>query len=388
VSILFRRPSAPEARSLSYQSVFGTGADVDLFGSGVAGQLQLIPLFAAQRLIIDQFASTPFHAYRLGAAGDKQRMTSQPQLVSNPSSVGHLPFAWKAQLVASLLSYGNAYGLIVRRDDVGSATGLDWLDPTHVSVDESNPMVPIYYYDGRTIPRSSLLHIPWILQPGKWKGLSPMQAFKVAFETGQSAQISARDWFVNGAIPTGILKNVDRDVSAETAGVAKERFKVGAAGRDVVVLGSEWDYSTIGIPADEARFIEQLKMTATQIASIYGIPAEMIGGETGASMTYSTLEQQSMNFLTYTMNPWFVRVEDALTTLLPQPQYVKFNTDSLVRADLEARMRAHEIALRIGLETQDEGRNTEDRPPLTDEEKAAWMAVYAKVPPPPPPATR
>jgi HK97 family phage portal protein len=212
--------------------------------------------------------------------------------------------------------------------------------------------------------------------PGKRWGVSPLKAFKTTFETGQSAQTTARDWFANGAIPSAHLKNEARTVDSEVADVVKRRYKAAVKGRDVLVTGNDWSLDVIGVPADEARFIETLKLTATQVASIYGIPPEMIGGETGSSLTYSTVELNSINFVTYTLRPWLVRIEESLSALLPQPQYVKFNVDALIRADTKSRMEAHEIALRIGLETQDEGRAIEDKPPLTEAEKAEWLNTY------------
>jgi hypothetical protein len=62
---------------------------------------------------------------------------------------------------------------------------------------------------------------------------------------------------------------------------------------------------------------------------------------------------------------------------------VKFNLDSVARADLKTRMESHEIALRIGLETNPEGRALEDKAPLTPDEIDQWQNLYAKRAPAP-----
>jgi HK97 family phage portal protein len=257
---------------------------------------------------------------------------------------------------------------------------VEWLNPDKCDVDQSNLARPRWFYDGSEISSRDMIHIPALVQPGQVLGVSPLKAFKTTFETGSAAQQTARDWFANGAIPSAHLKNNAQTMDPESADIARRRYKAAVKGRDVLVTGSDWSLTTIGVPADEARFIETLKLTATQVASIYGIPPEMIGGETGSSMTYSTVEQNSLNFVTYSLRPWLVRIEEALSAQLPAPQYVKFNIDALVRSDLLTRMQAHEIALRIGLETQDEGRAIEDRPPLSDAERAAWLDAYRPQP--------
>jgi HK97 family phage portal protein len=379
---LFFQPR--EQRSLSYQDVFGSGGSLDLLGTGIEGAARLVPVYAAWRLIADQFASTPWHAYRESPDGTRQRMSSQPKLMTNPSPVGLSQSAWKTQCIVSMLARGNAVGY-----DVGSTafpSGLVWLNPDRVSCDESGA-VPEYYYEGRHLDRARVTHIPWFLLPGKFWGLSPIGAFRTLLETGHSAQATARDWFANGAIPSVHLQNTAKVLSADDATAAKTRYKAAVVGRDALVTGNDWDLKTIGVPADEARFIETLKLTATQVATIYGIPPEMIGGETGSSMIYATVEQNLLNFATLTMRPWFTRVEETISDLLPKPQYVKFNLDVIVRADLKSRMEAHDIAQRIGIETNDEARAVEDRAPLTPEQKSEWLDVW-KRPADPKPGTR
>lgn len=370
MTLLFRSRAA--TRAISYQGLWASGGSVDLLGNSVEGALRLVPLFAAHRLLIDQFASTPLHAYTTGADGTRERLRVQPRMSSEPSPT-RMAYSWKAQCIASLLSTGNAYGYKVE-PQTNNAT-CEWLDPAMVSVDESGPL-PIYTYMGRELDRSEVLHIAWITQPGKWKGLSPLAAFKVAFETGQAAQTSARDWFVNGAIPSGHLKNTAKTLNETEATELRKRYKSAVSGRDVLVTGADWQYTTIGIPADQARFIEMIRLTATQVAAIYGVPAERIGGDTGKSLTYSTLEQDQLMFLSNSLRPWYANVEEALSTLMPANTYVRFNADVHVRTDITTRMQAYEVAQRAGVLTNDEARALEDRPPLTTAQKDLWMSLW------------
>jgi phage portal protein BeeE len=130
------------------------------------------------------------------------------------------------------------------------------------------------------------------------------------------------------------------------------------------------------VPADDVHFLETIKASATEIAAIYRVQPEDIGGVSGGSLTYATLEMNELKRNRRALMPWVRRMEWATTGLLPQPQYVKANMDHLARADLKTRMEAHDIALRIGLETLPEGRALEDKAPLTPDEINEWQNMY------------
>lgn len=381
MSLLFGRKS-PEVRG-ALQDLFARGGINDpLNASTIDSALSLAPVYASVRLLADQFAAAPLRAFRQAPDGSREKLAKQPQLMVSPSA--HVSaFTWKYQAITSVLLRGNAFGYVTSMDAAGWPTSIEWLHPDHVEVDES-ATVPVFYFDGRPLDRMRVVHVPGFAVAGSCVGVSPLRAFTTTIETGLRAQNFGRDWFKNGAVPGGILKNTAQAIEPETAQAARERFKVATQGRELFVTGADWDYSPLSVPADEARFIETLKLTATQIANVYGVPPERVGGETGSSMTYGNREQDSLDLVTFALRPWFVRFEEALTALTPRPQYVRFNDDAIVRADLITRMQAHEIALRIGLETNDEGRAIEDRPPLTDDERQRWQDDYAKKPEPAP----
>jgi HK97 family phage portal protein len=374
VTVLWRRPAPVERRSVSYQDVFGSGGDVDLLGNGVEGALKMVALFAAVRLITDQFASTPLLGYETLPDGTRALMKQQPDLLTRPR--WGTATTWKGQCVTSLLTWGNAYGLVTGVDRFLRPSQLQWLSPSAMTVDDELDQPPKYWWNGREVPPHLMVHVPWIVLPGRAKGLSPIGYFKLLFETGQSAQVLAHDWFQNNAAPAVHFKNTDRTLNLKQATEMKDRYKESVQGRDALVTGKDWDLKTIGLPADEARFISGLKLTATQVASIYGIPPEEIGGERGASMQYTTLEMDDLRLSGRTMRPWYVRVEDALTSVMAPAEYSRFDADVMVRTDLKSRMEAHAIAERAGVETNDEARHSEDRPPMTDAQRAAWLETW------------
>jgi HK97 family phage portal protein len=379
---LFFRPTPAEQRSISYQELWGSGGDVSLLGSGVEGRLALVPLFSAWRTIIDAVCSTPWYGYRRVPGGAPQRLDPQPNILTKP--LLGTPFTWKQQAVVSLLSDGNAVGLITARDRFGYADQLYWADPADVSINDSEPRRPVFYWRGRELEPETFVHIPWITVPGKVRGLSPLKAFMVAFEMGAAAQQFGRDWLANGAVPSGHFKSSGYVDDAD-ADRAKKRFRAAVAGRDVLVTGDDWSYTAIGVPADEARFIESLKLSSAQIASIYGLRPEDVGGEaSGPSLEYKTIESDERRTASRVVRPWAVRLEEAVTALRPPDEYSLFDLDAHVRADLLTRMQGHQIALRTGLETQAEGRIAEGKPPLTPEQQQEWMDTYGRLPEPRP----
>ena len=330
-------------------------------------------LFAAHRAIVDTVASTPLHAYRELPGGTSERLGRAPRLIR--PLVG-TRYTWKSQIVASMVADGNAFGLATGWDRDFYPTGVTWIKPDRVWVDEDGTL-PEYLVDGRPVDRDRLIHIPWIVPPGRWRGISPLKAFKTAFETGTLAQSWARDWFKNDTVPPVHVKNTARTLEPGQAERVKEKYLAAVRGRRPFVSGSDWDLSVIGVPPDEQRFIESLKLTAGQVATIYGLEPEDVGGEAANSLTYSTVEGNERKRANRIGRPWCMRIEEALSLHVPRPQYFKFNLDANVRADLKTRMEAHEIALRIGLETQDEARVLEERPPLTAEQQSEWLAMYS-----------
>lgn len=379
VSLFFRS----ESRAISPQAFdnFLSGDDTVSLSIGDKA-LRLTPVYSAVALLADSVASLPVHAYRQRGDGTRERLPGYP-LLSEPAAVGTV-YDWLHRAMVSLLLRGNAYGLVTARNREGWPVSVEWLNPVDVTVDESTAL-PCYYVKGREIPAAQLLHLVAFARPGKATGLSPIQSFALTIDLGLDAQKAARDWYRNGTRPSQSLKNTARTLDSAQSKVVRERFKATAGNGDVFVHGSDWELSQVGVSAQDAQFLDAIKATATQVAAIYRIPPEKIGGETGSSLTYATVEQQSIDFLTHSLRPWLVRVEQALSAQMPRGTYAKFNADAMIRTDLLTRYQAHEIALRTGLETLDEGRLLEDKAPLTDAEKSAWLAAYKPTLQPPKP---
>jgi HK97 family phage portal protein len=354
-----------EQRAITFQDVWGTGADVSTTSTvSMDKALTLSSVYSATSLIADLVSSFPTHGYR--KQGEQRiSLDPQPSLCSSPTVFG-TSVDWTHRCVISLAMRGNAYGLITDVDDRQYPRKIEWLHPDDVTImDNRAEGRPDWRYLGKPLDASRLLHIPYYSVPGYVLGLSPIKAYALAVDVGLFSQAFGRDYFRGGSIPAGILKTDQRIDDPEKADVIKARFKRDAARREPVVLGSGLDYQTISVAPDESQFLHTIRATATQIAAIYHLDPTLIGGEVaGGSLTYANVEQRSLDLVKLALVPYVRRIEEALRPHLPGQQFIKFNMDAFIRPDTLNRFSAYKMALDAGWMSRDEIRALEDLPPM------------------------
>lgn len=388
-----QRTPEPEHRDLNIGSVsFPLNYGPSVVTEAVTWEaFRLAPVFAAGRLLASSIASLPLQVYR--RTRDGREKIPLPPLFASPSATGTLhDWVWRA--ITALAYQGNAVGLVTSRDRLEYPLQIEWLNTDLVTVSDSLPNLgergsftnPIWSYNGTPLPEEDLVHIPWFVLPGRVWGLSPLGAYASTVRIGLDAQQYKSDWFKSGGVPPGQFRNENQKVEQADAQTIKTRLVQAIRSHEPLVYGKDWQYEPFPIPSSDAQFVETMRLTSSQIASIYGIPPEMIGGETGHSMTYQNVEQQSINFVQFTLLPWLTKLEDVLSTLLPRNQYVKFNVDGLIRTDAATRYANYEKAREVGLLSIDEIREMEDMSPLPREQgndytPLAVLTAQAKTPP-------
>lgn len=378
---LFRR-STTETRSAGdgWHSVFGTARGM---GRSMTAAMRLVPVYSATSVIADSIAIMPVSEYEV-AGGSKRKSRQQSPLILDPHPVPTMTrVEWLHQFVMSFLLRGNAYGLITAITPAGIPSKIAWIHPDDMEVDEHGSM-PVYRMRGQVLDPKALLHIPWVPPPGSVVGLSPIAQFRQMLETGHMAESFGKNWFENGSTPSGHLKYGQGKLDTAEAAKAKSRFKAAVAGNDLFVSGQDWTWEALSVKPEEAQFLQTIKATANQIAAIYRVDPSDIGGESANSLTYSTLEMNQIKFQTRALQPIFTRLEHHISRMLPDYHYIKFNPDALVRTDAKTRMEVSAIALKNGLMTNEEGREKEERPHLTEQQKQDWQKYYSKVSEPAP----
>jgi HK97 family phage portal protein len=368
--------SEVEARTLQWPFDVGPPSAYGPRGDSLDGALSLIPVYAAARLLADSVASLPLQTYR--NVGDHAVKLGTPSLFRNPSATGTL-YDWLFACMSSLVLKGNAYGLVTQRDGMQFPTLIEWLNPECVWVDEST-RAGRFYLEGRELAHEDVLHLRAFTVPGRLQGISPIGAFAATIGAGLSQVQYGADWFAAGGFPPGTFKNSAMTVEEEDADRVKVRLSNAIRSRQPLVYGSDWDYTPISVPPSEAQFIAASQMTATQIAAVYGIPAERIGGGTvGGSLTYKNQEQDEIAFQAGTIRPWVTRLEQGFFGLLPERQYVRFNLNATVRSDLKTRFEVYRIQREIGFANIDEQRALEELQPLPAGEGQDYEPLAAMI---------
>lgn len=337
----------------------------------------LIPYFASVRILAEQISALPLRTYV--ESGEISKPTKDGQLVKSPSVID-TRVTWVRKAVISLASHGNAYGIITGFDALGFATGIEWIPSNEVYVDDASFTNPRYYWASASsgyaeIPRERIVHIPWFVEPGQVKGLSPIKAFARSIGVGLHAQEYGSSWFQNGGVPPATFKNTQKTISSEQAEEITARLVASLRSGRPLTYGADWEFSAIEINPEDAQFIQTLKMNATQIAAIFGVPPEWVGGETGGSLTYNNPEQNSFYVYTTVLLPWLTLIEDHLSGLLPDRHFVKFKPDGILRGDTKSRYEAHKIGIDAGFLTVDEVREMENRSPLPKPKEPTQIQV-------------
>lgn len=203
-------------------------------------------------------------------------------------------------------------------------------------------------------------------------GYSPIVMAKNAVGMTLACEEYGVSFFENGANPGGVL---------EHPGVLKDPAKVRESwqsvyvgsrnDRKVVVLEEGMKYQQIGIPPEEAQFLETRKFQINEIARLYRIPPHMVGDLDKSS--FFNIEQQSLEFVKYTLDPWVIRWEQPLqrALLLPQEKqeyFIKLNVDGLLRGDYQSRMNGYSVGRQNGWLLTNDIREMEDMNLIPKEE--------------------
>jgi len=384
ISKLFKSRDKPRNNYLNSSYSF-------LFGSTTSGKavneytaMQTTAVYACVRILSETIASLPLQLYRYSSEG-KERVFNHSlyNILHNEPNPEMTSFVFRETLMSHLLIWGNAYAQIIR-DQTGRVLALYPLLPNKVTVHRSDNgrLFYIYRRDSDESPNFKqhgevtlmdyeVLHIPGLGFDGL-VGYSPIAMAKNAVGMTLACEEYGASFFANGANPGGVL---------EHPGILKDPAKVRESwnavyqgsknAHKVAVLEEGMKYQQIGIPPEEAQFLETRKFQINEIARLYRIPPHMVGDLEKSS--FSNIEQQSLEFVKYTLDPWVIRWEQALmkALLLPSEKkgyFIKFNVDGLLRGDYQSRMNGYSVGRQNGWLSANDIRGLEDMNPITDEE--------------------
>ena len=289
-------------------------------------------------------------------------------------------FVFRETLMTHLLLWGNAYAQIIRNGK-GEVIGLYPLMPNRMTVDRDAFGKICYRYQMQdsdahtgktgnvTLKPSDVLHIPGLGFDGL-VGYSPIAMAKNAIGLSIATEEYGARFFANGATPGGILEFPGTVKNPESI---RESWNKGFSGNNahkVAILEEGMKYTPISISPEQAQFLETRKFQIDEIARIFRVPPHMVGDLEKSS--FSNIEQQSLEFVKYTLEPWIIRWEQSLNRALlsetEKPDYfVKFNVDGLLRGDYQSRMNGYAIGIQNGFMSPNDVRTLECLDLIPDE---------------------
>lgn len=327
---------------------------------GIDVALSHSAVFACTRLLADTVASLPVDVY-----GPDGGQLPTPAVLSEPAAGMSLP-EWVEAVMRSLLLRGNAYGLITARTGPGLLPGqVELVHPDMVSVSQDpSSGVLTYRVGGRAYGRHDVWHARAFVMPGVALGLSPITTARQQIALGLAAQRFGAEYLASSGAPTVLIESTDPDLDEDSAGELRDEYVRAQRVRRPMVTGTNVTIKPLSITAEESQFLATQRASVQDVARIFGVPVEMVGGDSGSSMTYATVEGRALDFLRYSVAPWLTRLENALSRLLPVGHRVRFNADALLRSTTTDRYAAYKAALEARWLTVDEVRALEDLPPL------------------------
>lgn len=359
------------------------------FGSTTSGKtvnertaIQTTAVYACVRILAETIASLPLHTYKYTENGKvKATEHSLYKILHDEPNPEMTSFVFRETLMGHLLLWGNAYSQIIR-DGRGKVIALYPLMPDKVTV-ERNDKGEIYYVytkeDKNYILRNEeMLHIPGLGFDGL-VGYSPIAMAKNAIGMAIATEEYGAKFFANGANPGGVL---------EHPGVVKDPQRVRDSWNSVyqgsnnahrvAVLEEGMKFQSIGIPPEQAQFLETRKFQIEEICRIFRVPPHLVASLDKA--TFSNIESQSISFVVHTIRPWLVRLEQSFQRALFLPSekenyFIRFTVEGLLRGDFASRTQGYSTAIQNGWMSPNDVRELENMNPIPIEEGGSTYMV-------------
>ena len=361
---VFKSRDKPQNRTPGSSYAFFLGGSTSGKAVTERSAMQMTAVYSCVRILAEAIAGLPLHLYRYTPDGSKVKAVDHPLylLLHDEPNPEMSSFVFRETLMTHLLLWGNAYAQIIRNGK-GEVVALYPLMPNRMSVDRDKHGQLYYTYtrasdeaptmNGMTVllTPSDVLHIPGLGFDGL-VGYSPIAMAKNAIGLAIATEEYGAKFFANGAAPSGVLEHPGTIKDPSRVREAwMSQFGGSANSGKVAVLEEGMKYTPISISPEQAQFLETRKFQINEIARIFRIPPHMVGDLEKSS--FSNIEQQSLEFVKYTLDPWVIRWEQSIQRALLRPEekkryFAKFNVEGLLRGDYQSRMNGYAVARQNG----------------------------------------
>ena len=362
------------------------------FGKTISGKnvndfvaMQNTAVYACVRTIAESIASLPLYLYQFKNGG-KEKAVDHPlySLLHDAPNNEMTSFAFRENLIVQLLLRGNCYSYISRTlSGRGAIKELYPLAASQMSVERNDDGELFYRYrrydeknpnfkeKGEIILRQDeVLHVAGLGFDGII-GYSPIAMAKNAIGLSIACEDFGSNFFANGARPSGILKTPTLIKNPEKLRESWQSMYGGANAGKVAILEEGMSYESISIPPEDAQFLQTRKFQIAEIARIFRVPLHFLNELDHA--TFSNIEEQSREFVIYTLTPWIARLEQAFNKALLLPSekkkyFIKFNLSGLLRGNYSSRMQGYAVGRQNGWLSANDIRELEDMNLISAEE--------------------
>ena len=313
--------------------------------------LRSAAVYACVRVLAESVASLPLITYRRTDTGKDRALNHAlyPLLHDTPNSE-MTSFEFRETMMGHVLLWGNAYAEI-ELNNRGDVLGLWPLRPDRMQVTRNQMGTLAYRYqmpdNSYTVfPQSMIFHLRGLSSNGI-VGYSPIQMARNAIGLSLATEEFGGRFFSTGARPGAVLQH-----PGQLGDKAYERLKTSWAeqhqglsnAQRMAILEEGMQIETIGVPPNDAQFLETRQFQIKEIARIFRVPLHKIGDLENA--TFSNIEQQETGFVVDSLRAWLVRIEQAITRDLVGPLerrsiFVEFLIEGMLRGDQASRYAAY-----------------------------------------------
>jgi len=347
-----------------YVQRFITGKDMNgedgYSGIDTKTAMKYSAVFACCRVLGETFASMPAMEYRKNANGDREvtRDTAAFDILHNAPNEEMSPFNFKETCMMNANLGGNIVceKLVNRFGDVVGLYPYKW-QMVDIGRDRDTKKLAYKITDGtsqRTLRREQVFHVPGISFDGI-VGLSPIEFAASAIRLGMSYEQFGVNFYKNGANSSGAF-SFPGELGEESFQRLKKDLKENYAGlRNTgtpMLLEGGGKFEQFAMKPADAQLIENKRFQVEDVARMYRVPLHLVGDLTRS--TNNNIEHQSLEFIMYTMLPWFKRWEENINMQLLSPSerragyYIEFKIDALLRGDAKSRAEAYAVGRQWG----------------------------------------
>lgn len=337
--------------------------------------LNFSAVWCATRIIAETVASLPLLIYERTDDDGKLRARQHPlwPLLHDAPNGEMSAYTFLETVTAHVVNWGNGYAEI-QRNGRGDVLALLPIAPDKVRVMRADSgAIEYHVLDERytveaILSAEDVLHVKGLGFNGL-KGMSVIRHANQSIGLGLATERHGATFFGNGARPGGVLQHPGTLSAEARANIRKEwREKHGSSNpNDVAILWEGMGYTPLNVPHDEAQFLETRKFQINEIARWYRLPPHMLAELDRA--THSNIEQQSLEFVIYSLTPWLRRWESEIDRqLFPQREqadfFAQFLLEGLLRGDIQSRYNAYAVGRQWGWLSVDDIRRLENLNPI------------------------